>query len=126
MRRLFFALVTILVPTLAFAAGSLVVVGGGGTGPEIVSKALALAGGTNAIVVVLPQSSAEPDAGDSSVKMWLEAGAKQAAKLSFSDPEAAEKLRGATLIWMPGGDQNRFMQAIAGTGVDEVIRERHN
>ena len=57
--------------------------------------------------------------------MWLEAGAKEAATLAFSDPQAADKLRRATLIWMPGGDQNRFMQAIAGTGLDNVVRERH-
>jgi hypothetical protein len=68
---------------------------------------------------VLPQSSAEPDAGDSSVQMWLEAGAKAAAKLSLHRPDAAAALRRATLIWMPGGDQNRFMKAIAGTGLDE-------
>ena len=110
----------------ASGPGPLVVVGGGDVGPEIVSRTLALAGGKSAIVAVLPQSSAEPDAGESSVKMWLGAGAKEAAKLVFSDPKAAEKLRRATLIWMPGGDQNRFMQAIAGTGLDDVIRERHN
>ena len=62
--------------SVAFAAsGALVVVGGGGTGPEIVARALELSGGKSAIVAVLPQSSALPDAGDSSVKMWLEAGA---------------------------------------------------
>ena len=116
-RRALLVLLVVFLHTWAWSAGpgALVVVGGGDVGPEIVSRTLALAGGKEAIVAVLPQSSAEPDAGDSSVKMWLEAGAKQAAKLSFSDPEAAEKLRGATLIWMPGGDQNRFMQAIAGT-----------
>jgi cyanophycinase len=101
------------------------VVGGGGTGPEIVARALELSGGKKAIVVVLPQSSAAPEAGDSSVKMWLEAGAAEAEKVAFSDPAAAEKLRRATLIWMPGGDQNRFMKAIDGTGLTEVIRERH-
>ncbi len=56
-------------------SGTLVVVGGGNTGPDIVSKTLELAGGKNAIVAVLPQSSAEPDAGDDSVTMWREAGA---------------------------------------------------
>jgi cyanophycinase len=122
-----FLLVVLLpAPARTTAPGPLVVVGGGEIGPEIVSRTLALAGGRDAIVAVLPQSSAEPDAGDSSVKMWLDAGAKGAAKLAFSDPEAAGKLRHATLIWMPGGDQNRFMQAIAGTGLDDVIRERHN
>ena len=120
-------LLGVLLPSPARAAdpGPLVVVGGGNVGPEIVSRTLSLAGGKDAVVVVLPQSSAEPDAGDSSVKMWLGAGAKEAAKLSFSDPQAAEKLRRATLIWMPGGDQNRFMKAIAGTGLDDVIREQH-
>ena len=115
-----------MIPTLASAAnGPLIIVGGGGTGPEIVARALELAGGKDAIVAVLPQASAEPDAGDSSVQMWLEAGAKSAAKVGFTDADAAAALRRATLIWMPGGDQNRFMQAIAGTGLDDVIRERH-
>jgi len=124
MRRFVVLVILVLAPAFGFAAGPLVVVGGGGTGPEIVAKALELSGGRNAIVAVLPQSSAEPDAGNSSVTMWLEAGAKEAAKIAFEDPQAAAKLRRATLIWMPGGDQNRFMKAIAGTGLDEVIRER--
>ena len=47
----------LLCPSPAFATpGALVVVGGGGTGTEIVAKTLALAGGRNAIVAVLPQS----------------------------------------------------------------------
>lgn len=125
MRRVPIVLLLLLSPALAFASGSLVVVGGGGTGPEIVSKALALSGGRNAIVAVLPQSSELPDAGDSSVKMWLEAGAREADTITFTDPQAAAKLRRATLIWMPGGDQNRFMKAIDGTGLADVIRQRH-
>ena len=126
MRRVIVAVVAAIgIPVLAFAQGLVVAVGGGGTGPEIVSRALALSGGANAIVAVLPQSSAAATAGDSSVKMWLEAGAKEAEKISFTDPAAAEKLRRATLIWMPGGDQNRFMKAIDGTGLADVIRERH-
>jgi cyanophycinase len=119
-------LVCLLLPAAGFAqSGALVIVGGGGTGPEIVAKALALAGGKKAVVFVLPQSSAVADAGDDSVKMWLDAGAEEAATLAFDDPDAAAKLRRATLIWMPGGDQNRFMKAIEGTGLAEVIRERH-
>jgi cyanophycinase len=100
-------------------------VGGGGTTPAIVARTLELAGGKGAIVVVLPQSSAVADAGDSSVKMWLEAGAKSARKLDFKDPDARATLDTATLIWMPGGDQNRFMKTIEGTGLDDVIRSRH-
>lgn len=118
--------VLLLAPSLAAAEpGALVVVGGGGTGPEIVAKTLALAGGRNAVVVVLPQSSAVEDAGEDSVRMWLEAGAREAAKIAFDDTNAPAVLRRATLIWVPGGDQNRFMKAIEGTGLAEIIRERH-
>ena len=125
MVRLVIALL-LLLPVRAFAQGAIVAVGGGSTGPEIVNRVLEISGGPKAIVAVLPQSSAEPDAGDASVKMWLEAGAKNAAKVSFDDRSAARiALERATLIWMPGGDQNRLMQAIKGTGLDEVIRARH-
>jgi cyanophycinase len=120
------ALILLLLPARVFAQGPVVAVGGGGTGPEIVNTVLELAGGRTAVVAVLPQSSAEPDAGDASVQMWLEAGAKEAAKVAFTDRAAARAfLERATLIWMPGGDQNRFMKAIEGTGLDDVIRERH-
>lgn len=117
----------LLVGASAYAqSGTLIVVGGGDTGPDIVSKALEIAGGAGAVVAVLPQSSAEPDAGDGSVKMWKDAGAKEAIKVSFADRAAAAAvLRRATLIWMPGGDQNRFMKAIQGTGLDDLIRDRY-
>ena len=126
MRRAILLFVVLLVPSVSFAQrGALVAVGGGGTGPEIVAKTLALAGGKNAIVVVLPQSSAVPDAGEGSVKMWLDAGAREASNVAFDDPKAAAALRRATLIWMPGGDPNRFMTAIEGTGLAEIIRDRY-
>ena len=112
-------------PAGAQPAGPVVAVGGGGTTDAIVARTLELAGGKAAVVVVLPQSSALQDAGDSSVKMWLDAGAKSARKVDFKDPGAQAALEAATLIWMPGGDQNRFMKAIEGTGLDDVMRARH-
>jgi cyanophycinase len=129
MRRLLTVLALCLVfAASAFAqtAGTLIVVGGGNTGPDIVSKALEIAGGSNAVIAVLPQASALPDAGDGSVKMWRDAGAKEAIKVSFDDRDAAAAaLERATLIWIPGGDQNRFMKAIHGTGLDDIIRDRY-
>jgi cyanophycinase len=128
MKKLFLSVcLLVLVTTSAFAQakGALVIVGGGGTTHEIIARTLELAGGKNAVVVVLPQSSAVADAGDSSVKMWLDAGAKDAKKVAFTDPDAKAWLEHATLIWMPGGDQNRFMKAIDGTGLEEVIRSAY-
>jgi cyanophycinase len=126
LRVLVTLLAVLMFPFAAMAqSGALVVVGGGGTGLDIVAKTLALSGGKNAIVAVLPQSSADSDAGDESVQMWLGAGAREAAKVAFEDKGAPAALRRATLIWIPGGDQNRFMKAIDGTGLAEIIRERH-
>jgi cyanophycinase len=127
MRQLVFSVLVVCgLSVSAFAqSGTLVIVGGGDTGPDIVAKTIALAGGAKAIVAVLPQSSAEPDAGNASVAMWREAGARDAVKVGFQDRAAAEAaLRRATLIWIPGGDQSRFMKAIAGTGLADVILER--
>jgi cyanophycinase len=110
----------------AAAEGAIVAVGGGDSNDAIVARTLELAGGRNALVAVLPQSSERPDAGDSSVEMWKKAGAREARKVSFDDrAEARRAIESATLIWMPGGDQNRFMSAIAGTGLDDLIRARH-
>ena len=116
-------LVTTTAAWAQVAKGAVVAVGGGGTTDLIVSRTLALAGGKNAVVAVLPQSSELADAGDSSVKMWLDAGAgKSAQKVAFDDRVAARcgAYGAASLIWMPGGDQNRFMKAIDGTGLAEV------
>ena len=57
-------------PTWAAAGadGAIVAVGGGDTNDAIVARTLELAGGRNAVVAVLPQSSALLDAGDSSVE----------------------------------------------------------
>src|SRR5215211_1916954 len=71
------------------------------------------------------QSSAVEGAGDSSVKMWLDAGAKSAKKVDFKAADAKSSLESSTLIWIPGGDQNRFMTAIHGTGLDDVIRAQY-
>jgi len=131
-RRLQLVLITALVfllpaALLAQSPGALVVVGGGTVGPEIIARTIELAGGKSAVVVVLPQASATADAGDSGVAMWLKAGAREASKVTFTDRAAArDAIQRATLIWIPGGQQSRFMDAIAGTGLDEVIRARRN
>ena len=113
-------------PAAQAAPGPLIAVGGGGTTPAIVAKALALAGGREARVAVLPQASELPETGPDSAKMWVEAGAKEARPVAFDDRAAARAIiERATLIWVPGGDQTTFMKAIVGTGLDDLIRERY-
>jgi cyanophycinase len=112
---------------VAQTPGPLVAVGGGTIDPAIITRTIELAGGSRAVAAVLPQASASPAAGDSGVAMWLKAGAREAFKVDFADRAAAREALGrATLIWIPGGQQSRFMNAIANTGLDEVIRSRRN
>src|SRR5512139_612708 len=87
-------------PRAQSASGPLIVVGGGGTTPAILAKALGVAGGRDARVAVLPQDSELPDTGTGSAKLWLDAGAKEARPVVFADRAAARAIIGqATLIW---------------------------
>jgi cyanophycinase len=115
--------------TLALAAdpmpGHLVAVGGGSSTPEITRRTLELAGGSAARVLVIPQASAT-STGEASVAMWRERGAKEVSALDLKDPAAAVKaVKAADLIWIPGGDQNRLMQALMPTDLPAAIRARH-
>jgi cyanophycinase len=106
--------------------GTLVIVGGGEIPPEILAKALSLAGGRSASVAILPQASELAETGDKAIAMWKGAGAGKAVKINVAGRAAARRaIEDATLIWFPGGDQNRLMKALAGTGLPGLIRKRY-
>jgi cyanophycinase len=133
-RRIALALVILLgvaaAPLLRFAAadtktGALVLIGGGDTPPDVVSRTLALAGGAKAEVVVIGQASEAPDAGERSAQMWREAGAQRVVNLSLEDVAAARAaIDRATLIWMPGGDQARLVRRLEAAELTGAIRKR--
>ncbi len=105
--------------------GALVLVGGGGTPAEVVARALELAGGPDAKVLVLPQASSREDAGLGSVEMFQEAGARDARRLLLADRDAARRaLASADLIWFPGGSQSRLMGALAEAELAELVVAR--
>jgi cyanophycinase len=107
-------------------AGALVVVGGGGTPDDVVLDLFMLAGGRDANVVILAQASSRPEAGDESVAWWKGKGFAHVANLDLSDPVAAKQaIETATMIWFPGGDQSRLLDAIEKAGVADAIRARH-
>jgi cyanophycinase len=105
--------------------GHLVIVGGGPTTPEIAAKALAVAGGKRARVLIVPQASTRADAGQRSERMWRQAGAARVSVLDLKNPRAAlTAIKVADLIWMPGGSQSRLMEALRKDGLAQAIRER--
>jgi|688.fasta_scaffold00832_33 cyanophycinase len=105
--------------------GWLVIVGGGGTTQAIQERAIALAGGPGAKVVVFPQASELAETGPEVCEMWKERGAGSAV---VGDPsqeaEALQLIAEADLIWFPGGVQTRLMDAL-GPNLPEAIRRRH-
>ncbi len=110
----------------ALPKGHLVVIGGGTIPDEVRARTLALAGGAKAVVVVLPQASELPETGPEAVEAWKKAGAATATIADVKDRDAAiAAIRGATLIWFPGGDQTRLMKALQGTGIDDASRDRY-
>ncbi len=108
------------------ASGALVIVGGGGTPDAVVARMIALAGGPGARTIVLPQASSRPEAGSESETFWKGKGLEHVASVDLADPVAARKaIESADLIWFPGGDQSRLMDAIEKAGVADAIRARH-
>jgi cyanophycinase len=105
--------------------GHLVIAGGGDTLPEIAEKALGLAGGKNAHVLIVPQASSMPNAGDLSALVWRASGAERVSVLHAEDrAEALKAIKDADLIWIPGGSQNQLMEILKQQGLIDAIRHR--
>jgi cyanophycinase len=112
------------VPQADIVKGRLVVVGGGTTTATIVDKTLELAGGSKAKVVLIAE--ANPEYGPASLAAWKRTKASKVTLLNVQQPAVAIQLiREADLIWMPGGLQGVFMNAIRGTDIADTIRRRY-
>lgn len=107
-------------------AGALVVVGGGGTPQVVLERALELAGGRGATVVVLPQASDAVDRGEGYVEFWQSAGAGAVRVLEdLKDAGARNLLEEADLIWLGGGAQLDLLSALREADWVEVLQARH-
>ena len=106
--------------------GSLLLVGGGTTTGAVKRRFLELAGGRGAHIVVIPSASALPEAGEASRRFWEQEGVPVLVLHTTSRAEAdapgfSRPLRRATGVWIPGGDQARFMALYGGTQVGREI-----
>lgn len=116
-------------PTVGPPRGSLVVVGGGRIGPEITSRFLSLAGGADALIVVIPTADdRDTFPADYLEKSFLaQAGAKNLVLRHTRSREEAstdafvEPLRRARAVWFPGGRQWRLVDAYLGTPVQKEL-----
>lgn len=110
--------------------GSLFIAGGGRLDSELLRRFIALAGGADARIVVIPTASAEdsfPDDGPG-IRMFRDAGAGNVTLLHTRSRITADRedftapLRSATAVWLSGGRQWRLADAYLDTRTLREIR----
>lgn len=111
--------------------GSLVIVGGGRAGDEIIKKFIALAGGLDAPIVFIPTASGRDHYNENAgfVKRLRDYGATKVSMLHTKDPKEANTdrfnapLKNAKGVWFGGGRQWRLVDAYAGTKTEKLLWE---
>lgn len=108
--------------------GTLVIIGGGSRPESIINRIIDESGlRNNGYGVVLPMSSAEPDSSVYyAVAPFQKAGVSTIVGMNFRKgekpaPEQLDSIRNARLIYITGGDQNRFMDVVRGTDIAAAI-----
>jgi len=112
--------------------GSLVIVGGGGAGPDIWKRFIALSGGPEATIVMIPTAlggTIPPAARIPEVSALRRNGAKNVVVLhtydrnEADDPKFSDILLKAGGVWFGGGRQWRFVDSYEGTLTEKRIRD---
>ena len=99
--------------------GTLVIVGGGQLGSEIIERFVQAAGGRDAHIVVIPTAGEQDTfpANWNGLRPFRDAGARSVVVLHTRDPKLADTdafvrpIREATGVWFPGGRQWRLVDA---------------
>ena len=117
-------------PEPVVAKGALVIVGGGGAGPEIWKKFIELAGGPDSTIVVVTTAMEDPLTPESvEEKILKKYGAKNVKALhtrdrkTADDPAFSAVLTKAKGVWFSGGRQWRFVDSYEGTLTEKRFRE---
>ncbi len=109
--------------------GSLVVVGGGNMGPEVLARFIELAGGPDAPIVVIPTAGEDSvyPANWSGLSGLKGAGARNLTILHTRDRGIAESdsfvapIRAARGVWFPGGRQWHLVDSYLGTRTEREL-----
>lgn len=114
----------------AYSQGKLFIIGGGDRPTAMLKRLMAEANlNEKGYIVILPMASAEQDSS-------IYYATKQFTNLGFErikgyymkkgeqlGPQQTDSIARASLIYITGGDQARFMDIIAGTSVEQAIHE---
>jgi len=111
--------------------GSLVIVGGGRVGREILSRFFELAGGTDALLVVIPTAGGAETYGPdySGLKMFRDFGVTNITVLHTTDRKVADSeafvkpIANARAVWFPGGRQWHLVDSYLHTRTEHEIEK---
>jgi len=109
--------------------GTIVLAGGGKTNPKVVARFIQAIGGPEKKVIVLGYSSVDAQkSADGSAEFLKENGAKNVIAMGDAPgPTMAKKLTQLVLnadgVWMPGGDQKRFIAALGAQFAQKLFRQ---
>ncbi|NJW53110.1 cyanophycinase [Salinimicrobium oceani] len=113
-------------------SGSLFIIGGGSRPASMVERIIRESGlDEGGYAVILPMASSEPDTSYYYAKrQFTELGITNIFKqvydsASTSNVQKLDSLKNARLVYIPGGDQDRFMKAIAGTPAAEALKANY-
>ncbi len=113
--------------------GTLVIIGGGSRPESIINRIIEESGIRNGgYGIVLPMSSAEPDSSVYyAVAPFSKAGVTTIVGMNFRKgevpaPQRLDSISKANLIYITGGDQNRFMDVVRGTDIATAISSAFN
>lgn len=115
--------------TVAPARGHLVVVGGGQIAPDIMQRFIALAGGPDAPIVVIPTAGEDSTypSNWAGLALLTRNGARNVSVLHTRDRRLAEgdsfatAIRRARGVWFPGGRQWRLVDSYLGTATEREL-----
>ena len=97
--------------------------------PEILRRVVALCGGADANLVVIPSASKLRDTGPRYVSLFKGLGAGEVESLDFDtrrdaeEPNRLARIEEATGIFITGGNQLRITTLLGGTPVSRLIRQ---
>ena len=139
MKKIFVvALLCLLTSPFLFAQkrspkGKLFIIGGGSRPDAMIERMINEAGlRSGGFAIVLPMSSEEPDSAVYYGKrQFVEKGISHIYGLQFVKGEKPsqqklDSIRNAKLIYITGGDQNRFMNVVMGTEIEKAIHDAFN
>jgi len=141
MKRIFSGFILLIIVVFAcqepektiLSHGKLFIIGGGKRPPGMVQRMVQEAGlEQDGYIVILTMASSEPDTSAFyAAKQFIDQGISDIADFRFlrdEEPttERLDSLRNAKMIYITGGDQNRFMEIVTGTSIEEAIKTCYN